>query len=595
MFLESFSLPTSVQCLGIGLPGNTYQEWTPLKSSENLGERIKIQLRPFELIRLGPFHLTFVAAKDVREPPISNFYRLAPVIESRDHQQATEPPKALEEPVGPEMPLNPTSYFTTSSGHPFTHALDQSQVDACQDVAASASVMCDQNSEPVTDLLDPNSLSDAGLHARVDSASDVSPNDVAVKTVEESGGNVCHDIDTQDSMLPFIQITTPAPSLNDVRDITRGVGARCVSEVSHPPPQASPPPDRKRKRSMSPSSRPQSPVLPMRSNSSEAADGVIHEQEGSEMAHPPSETSPVSEQKTKKRSVSPPSTSQSPIKPMRSNSLEASDEGVTEHGETEVAQSPLQMAPPSERRKKRKGARSSMSEAPIKSTRSREPSGLKASGEPTGGQALQVLFASSSTIDGSCTYTRFLREQHVQIVKDVRKCTVLCVGSGRFKKTGNFIMAVLFGVPIVTDEWVLQSKQAGKLLAVDEFRARDAAREAEWGFDLGESVSRAKKGHKVFADWTIIFTAAAKKSAGKKTFDELKSLALAAGAQDVFAADARKITDQGNEASRLLILAASKDPAISQLGGLKCFSQEIIGMSILRGVLDTSSDEFSQK
>ena len=53
-----------------------------------------------ELIRLGPFHLTFVAPKDVREPSISNFYRLAPVIESHDHQQATEPPEALEEPSG---------------------------------------------------------------------------------------------------------------------------------------------------------------------------------------------------------------------------------------------------------------------------------------------------------------------------------------------------------------------------------------------------------------------------------------------------------------------------------------------------------------
>lgn len=593
--MESLSLPTFVQCLGVELPGNTCQEWMPLKPSEKSGERIKIQLRPFELIRLGPFHLTFVAAKDALEPPISNFYRLEPGVESRDHQQAVEPLGVKEQPVGPEMLLDPTSYSTTSFDHPVEHVITQSRIDACQGLAASSSVMHDQYSEPVMDILEPNSDADAKTHAQLDSTPEDSPNDAVGKTGEESGGKVCHDIDTQDSMLPSIQIKTPAPSLNDMRDTTRVAGAGRVNEVSLSPPQASPPSDRKRKRSISPSSRPPSPVARMHSSNSEAADGVMHEHKVSDMAHPPPETSPVSEQKKKKRSVSPLSRCQSPIKHMQSNGLEASDEGVTEHGETEVARSPIRITPPSEGRKKRKVARFSISETAIKSTRPRDPTNLQASGELTGGPTLRVLFASSSTIDESSAYIRFLREKHVQVVKDVRRATVLCIGCGGFKKTSKFIMAVLLGVPITTDEWVLQSVQAGILLPVNEFLARDSAREAEWEFDLGEAVLRAKRGHKVFASWTIIFTAAAKKSAAKKTFDELKSLALAAGAQNVFAADAKKIADQGNETSRLLILAATKDPAVPQLGVLKCFSQDIIGTSILRGVLDTSSDEFLQK
>ena len=566
----------------------------PLKSSENSEEHIKIQLRPFELIRLGPFHLTFVAAKDVLEPPISNFYRLAPGIESRG-EQPMEPLGVEEQPAGPEMLSDPAPYSTTPLEHPFEPFLNQSHIDACQGLGVSSSMTHNQHSEPMMDILDPNPVDDANTPAQLDKISNLSPNDAVVNTAEESRGNVCHDIDTQDSMLPSIQIKTSAPSLNDMGDTTRGAGAACVHEVSNSPPQASQPSDRKRKRSISPSSRPQSPALGMHSSNSEAADGVMHEHKVSEMAYPPPETSPVSEQKKKKRSVSPLSKCQSPIEHMQSNDLETSDEGVAEHGETEVARSPVRNTPPSEGRKKRKVTRSSISKTDIRSTRQRDPTNLQASGEPTGGPTLRVLFASSSTIDESSAYIRFLREQHVQIVKDVRRATVLCIGCGGFKKTSNFIMAVLSGVPITTDEWVLQSIQAGKLLAVDEFLARDAAREAEWEFDLGEAVLRAKKGHKVFASWTVVFTAAAKRSAGKKTFDELKSLALAAGAQNVFAADAKKIADQGKETSHLLILAASKDPAVSQLGVLKCFSQDIIGTSILRGVLDTSSDEFLQK
>ena len=592
--MESLSLPTFVQCLGIDLPGNTCQEWMPLKSFEKAGERIKIQLRPFELIRLGPFHLTFVAAKDALEPPISNFYSVAPGVESREHQQAAEPLEIKEQPVGPEMLLDPTSHSPTSFEHPLEHVITQSKIDACQGLAASSFVMHDQYSEPVMDILELNSVADAKAHAQSDSK------DATNETGEGSGGKACHDIDTQDSILPSIHIQTPAPSHNDVRDTTQVAGAGCVGEGSRSPLQASPPSGRKRKRSISPSSRPQSPAIRMHSSDSEAADGVMHEHKVTEMAHPPPETSPpetspVSEQKKGKRSMSPLSRCQSPIKHMQSNSLEASDEGVTEHGETEVARSPVRITPPSEGRKKRKVARVSRSETALESTRPRDPDNLQASGETTGGPTLRVLFASSSTIDESSAYIRFLREKHVQVVKDVRRATVLCIGRGGFKKTSKFIMAVLLGVTITTDEWVLQSVQAGNLLPVREFLARDAAREAEWEFDLGEAALRAQKGHKVFAGWTLVFTAAAKKSAGKKAFDELKSVALAAGAQHVFAADAKKIADQGNETSRLLILAATTDSAASQLGVLKCFSQEIIGTSILRGVLDTSSDEFLQK
>ncbi|KAL9127013.1 MAG: hypothetical protein Q9217_004028 [Psora testacea] len=204
--------------------------------------------------------------------------------------------------------------------------------------------------------------------------------------------------------------------------------------------------------------------------------------------------------------------------------------------------------------------------------------------------SIRVVFASSSAIGGSKQFTKFLRNQGIRIVDAIQDCSTLCVGKGELKKTSKMIMAVLLGKQIVTDDWVIDSAKAGKHLDVERYLARDKTKEAEWGIHLDEAIERGTHGVRPFHGWTIVFTRTAKKDAGKSGFDGLKDLAMMAGAKEVSCVLPKKPME---ETPRTLVIASGDDPSLAQLKrGWRCFVREIMGISILRGVLDPSSDEF---
>ncbi|KAL9633482.1 MAG: hypothetical protein Q9164_004672 [Protoblastenia rupestris] len=203
---------------------------------------------------------------------------------------------------------------------------------------------------------------------------------------------------------------------------------------------------------------------------------------------------------------------------------------------------------------------------------------------------IKVVFASSSTIAGSKHFMKFMRSQGVLTVESIHDCTFLCIGKGELKKTSKMIMATLFGKQIITDDWVVESARAKRLLETHQYLAKDKKKEAEWGAYLDEAIERGTRGVKPFQGWTIAFTQTAKKDAGEGGFDELKELAIMAGAKQVSGAMPKKSAE---ETPNTLIIASINDPSLAQFkSGWRCFVREIIGISILRGILDTSSDEF---
>ena len=205
---------------------------------------------------------------------------------------------------------------------------------------------------------------------------------------------------------------------------------------------------------------------------------------------------------------------------------------------------------------------------------------------------IKLLSASSTSIDHSKPFMRYLEKQGVQRVFSVAECTALCVSkSSELKKTSKLIMAVLQGKQVITDDWVTQSVGAGKLLDIEDFRASDPRLEAEWGIDLVEAIERGKSATpKPFHGWTIAFTSAAKKDAGFSGFKELKEVALNAGAQSCSAVLPKKSPEKSKPT---LIIACLNDPASATLKGpWRCFSRDIIGLSCLRGKVDVDSDEF---
>ena len=208
---------------------------------------------------------------------------------------------------------------------------------------------------------------------------------------------------------------------------------------------------------------------------------------------------------------------------------------------------------------------------------------------------INVLFTSSTSVDSSKHIMQWLESHGVKQVKDVVECNVLCVSSlTPLRKTSKLIMAVLQGKAIVTDTWVTESVDAGRLLDFKFFKANDPIREAEWGINLDQAIERGKKADlKPFDGWTIAFTSAAKQEAGSITFNELREIALQAGAKRCSELLPKKLPQ---DSTLTLVIACRNDPALAKLNGdWRIFSKEIIGLSSLRGQLDIESEEFLLK
>ena len=92
----------------------------------------------------------------------------------------------------------------------------------------------------------------------------------------------------------------------------------------------------------------------------------------------------------------------------------------------------------------------------------------------------------------------------------------------------------------------------------------------------------------VFKAQVIIFTAEAKRDLGKDGFADLKDIATNAGASIETLTPKKKLGDDPKN----LIIASSEDAGTVALQNLRCFTKDILVMSVLRGHLDLGSDEF---
>ncbi|KAL8704974.1 MAG: hypothetical protein Q9201_001871 [Fulgogasparrea decipioides] len=228
---------------------------------------------------------------------------------------------------------------------------------------------------------------------------------------------------------------------------------------------------------------------------------------------------------------------------------------------------------------------------PRSSVKSTEPPSSSVKSARSTGQkrVLRVVYASSTKIDEATVYTRFLRQQNVKQVKNVKDCDILCVGKGELKRTFNLILAILKGKQIVTDEWIVQSMKQDHMLETAGFIPDDPA---GWGTSVVDAIDRGRRESKPMQGWTINFTPSAKKELGK-SWSELKELCLIAGAA-VQAMIPRKSPEASDPT---IVVAASHEPDSVTLEerGWRVFNKDIITYSIIRGHVDASSDEFLVK
>ncbi|KAL8731408.1 MAG: hypothetical protein Q9181_004324, partial [Wetmoreana brouardii] len=163
---------------------------------------------------------------------------------------------------------------------------------------------------------------------------------------------------------------------------------------------------------------------------------------------------------------------------------------------------------------------------PRSSVKSTEPpsSSVRSARSTAQKRVLRVVYASSTKIDEATVYTRFLRQQNVKQVKNVKDCDILCVGKGELKRTFNLILAILKGKQIVTDEWIIQSMKQDHMLETADFIPDDPA---GWGTSVVDAIDRGQRGSKPLEGWIVNFTPSAKKELGK-SWSELKELCLVA-------------------------------------------------------------------
>jgi hypothetical protein len=157
------------------------------------------------------------------------------------------------------------------------------------------------------------------------------------------------------------------------------------------------------------------------------------------------------------------------------------------------------------------------------------------------------------------------------------------VRNGDLHKTPKVLHAIARGVPIVTDNWLLDCAKAERFLSVHLYKPSASDQEKEWKFKLDDVLGQPQS---PFEGCTIHFTKSLK--AIYKPFSEIEEVCKAAGAKKVTSARMDKTGD-------VIVLAKDDDDAEVQKlmqDGVTCYTRDLVTFSILRGSLDLDSKEF---
>ena len=212
------------------------------------------------------------------------------------------------------------------------------------------------------------------------------------------------------------------------------------------------------------------------------------------------------------------------------------------------------------------------------------------------GTGHRIFFASSTTIHTLSPIKRFLREHKITSVRSLDKCTHLCVGlkEGELKKTSNLVKAVMSGKNVVTSKWLSDSNKQKKVLDPVDYVP---CAPKEWDVDLEKAIQRARReGVWVLSGYLVNFTQDAKDALGDG-FEDVKKIALAAGASKAQYVKSDKIqatAKKSQEEKTIWIAEDEEDVDLNRCRseGLTAYTRDVVLMSVLRGRLDLDSKEF---
>ena len=206
------------------------------------------------------------------------------------------------------------------------------------------------------------------------------------------------------------------------------------------------------------------------------------------------------------------------------------------------------------------------------------------------GSGFKILYSSNSSVSGILNIKNELAKHHVLEVKKVAECDYFCVGvDKKLKKTANLILAVAMGKPIISDVWARKSAQQRLLLNPMKYLARDHEQEAQWGINLEEASKRGEQHLTPLKNKKILITPRVWKDLGSG-IEDFKEIAKFAGASLVQV----RLPKASDSTLFIIIISSDSDPDLSEIrrGGWRCFSKDVITTGVLRGKVDTNSNEF---
>lgn len=167
---------------------------------------------------------------------------------------------------------------------------------------------------------------------------------------------------------------------------------------------------------------------------------------------------------------------------------------------------------------------------------------------------------------------KFMKSHGATRTEDIKSANFLCVGGGELLKTPKLLHSLTLGKTIVTDDWVLQSVTAGRLLDTVEFLPEE----------LKATNHLDRTG--IFTD-QVIYVSPTQRIAYKKGWDDVMAIVRQAGGTDPQTGPLAKLDNM--DMITLYIGADKDDDIVAELQemGETVYKKDILGASIVAGEL----------
>ena len=203
-----------------------------------------------------------------------------------------------------------------------------------------------------------------------------------------------------------------------------------------------------------------------------------------------------------------------------------------------------------------------------------------------------IMFSSTTKIQEKKTVMRAFRALGGEVATSIKDATMLCVPDDGLKKTPKFLMAILRGLDIVTEAWLVAAHRDDKFPNPHIYFPKDPKKEKEWRFNLADTVQRDTQSMvNLLSPYTVYLSEQFKAEMHSKgSLKDYTEIAMMLGARNIKTGHPA----DGADVANVVLIGTSDDVYLvdAQTKGFKMYTQDLIPMAVLRGTLDLDSDEF---